>query len=128
MLDVGAGEFLVLAIAALLIFGPDRLPTMARQAGRWVRDLRTMVANARHDLKEHTGFDTDDLQLSDLNPRTFVRKHVLDGVDLDLGLDDDPAPKRAKTNGARQRPRNANAGAGADPAPASPPPYDPDAT
>ncbi|PSL01872.1 Tat protein translocase TatB subunit [Haloactinopolyspora alba] len=106
MFDIGIGEVFVILVVALLVFGPDRLPAMAKQAASFVRDLRTMVANARRDLSgsvSDLGIDEDDLRtLSDLrNPQSFVRKKVLDGVDLgldDLGIEDEPKNGHA-TNG-----------------------------
>lgn len=90
MFDIGALEFLVLGIAALFIFGPDRLPEMARKAARGLRELRSMAANARRDLSRELGPEFDDLDLRDLNPRQFVKKHVLDGIDEDdLRVDKD---------------------------------------
>ena len=122
MFDVGPLEILVLLIVGLLVFGPDRLPEMARQAGSWLRDLRRMVANARRDLSDGLGVDEADLRkLQNINPKSYVRRNVLDGLDLDLGLDDDKPPSRS---GRRT----------ADPAgervtkAAVDPPYDPDAT
>jgi sec-independent protein translocase protein TatB len=108
--DIGALEFVVLAIAALFIFGPDRLPDMARQAARGVRQLRNMAANARRELSRELGPEFEDLDIRDLNPRSFVRKHVLDGldeddlrVDRDLDIRDDlrvdDKPKRKSGNG-----------------------------
>lgn len=106
MFDIGIGEVFVLLAVALLVFGPDRLPEMARQGASFVRDLRTMVANARKDLSGSVGdlgIDKEDLKtLGDLrNPRSFVRQKVLDG--MDLGLDDDGADTAAsrRTNGSR---------------------------
>ncbi|TDC50459.1 hypothetical protein E1212_14820 [Jiangella ureilytica] len=101
MFDIGIGEVFVLLVVALLVFGPDRLPEMAKQAAGFVRDLRTMVANARKDLSGSVGdlgIDKEDLKtLSDLrNPKSFVRSKVLDGIDL--GLDDDDAGS-SRTNG-----------------------------
>lgn len=139
MFDIGVGEILVLLVVALLVFGPERLPTMAKQAASWVRDLRVMVANARRDLSDSVGdlgVDQNDLKtLADLrNPKSFVRRSVLDGVDLGLDdLDDKPLstpiPPRAR-NGSR--PRAATTAGPAGPAepddPAQPPPFDPDAT
>lgn len=57
MFDIGIGELLVIAVVGLLVFGPDRLPEMARQAGRWVRDLRRMVAKARSEVSDSLGVD-----------------------------------------------------------------------
>lgn len=109
MFDIGIGEVFVLLVVALLVFGPDKLPEMAKQAASFVRDLRTMVSNARSDLSGSVGdlgIDKDDLKtLSDLrNPKSFVRSKVLDGVDLgldDLGLDDEPANGTRRNGTAR---------------------------
>jgi sec-independent protein translocase protein TatB len=120
--DVGPLEILVLLIVGLLVFGPDRLPEMTRQAGSWLRDLRRMVANARRDLSDGLGVDETDLRkLRNINPKSYVRRNVLDGLDLDLGLDDDKPPRRSggRTTGPRgERVTKA----------AVDPPYDPDAT
>jgi sec-independent protein translocase protein TatB len=78
----------VLGILALLIFGPERLPTLARDAGRALRKLRETALGAREQLSAELGPEFGDLDLASLNPRTFVRKHLLDG-DPD-GLLSDP--------------------------------------
>ena len=122
MFDVGPLEILVLLVVGLLVFGPDRLPEMARQAGSWLRDLRRMVANARRDLSDGLGVDEADLRkLRNINPKSYVRRNVLDGLDLDLGLDDDKPPRRS---GGRT---TARAGERVTKAAVNPP-YDPDAT
>ncbi|WP_203454545.1 twin-arginine translocase TatA/TatE family subunit [Jiangella aurantiaca] len=115
MFDIGIGEVFVLLVVALLVFGPDRLPEMARQAAGFVRDLRAMVANARKDLSGSVGdlgIDKEDLKtLSDLrNPKSFVRQKVLDGIDLGLDDDDDTSSSR-RANGARPSARSAATGA-----------------
>ena len=114
MFDVGFGEFLVIAIIALFVFGPDRLPKAAAQAGRVLRELRTMATGARQELSEHLELDPElaSLDLSSLDPRQIVRRTLLEDE-----------PSALPTNGAVQRPR-----------PQRPmrdgerPPYDPDAT
>jgi len=40
MFDVGFSELLVIAVVALLVLGPERLPKAARFAGLWVRRAR----------------------------------------------------------------------------------------
>lgn len=81
MFDVGFGEAAVLAVLALLIFGPERLPQLARQAGNALRQLRAMANNARNDLQAGLGPEFKDLDVQDLNPRSFVRKHLWDDED-----------------------------------------------
>ena len=131
MFGIEAPELLVLLIVGLLVFGPDRLPEMARQAGSWVRDLRRMVANARRDLSDGIGVDQADLRkLQNLDPKSYVRRNVLDGLDLDLGLDEKPRPNgRSDSSRASQRPPTSAAAesAGAEPASAVAP-FDPDTT
>jgi sec-independent protein translocase protein TatB len=82
--DVGLGEMLVLVVLALVIFG-DRLPKAAGQAGRALRQLRTMANAAQRDLKEGLGPEYADFNVADLNPRNFVRKHLLDDIDGEIG-------------------------------------------
>jgi len=74
-------NLLVLAVLALIIFGPDRLPKIAAQAGRALRDLRRIAENAKSDLQEGLGPEFRDFDINDLNPRSFVRKHLWDDAD-----------------------------------------------
>jgi sec-independent protein translocase protein TatB len=87
MFDIGLPEFAVLAIAAVFIFGPDKLPDLARQAGRMVRTVRELASNARSELNKELGTEFSDLDLADLNPRTLVQKHVLGAFDDDDDAD-----------------------------------------
>lgn len=107
MFGMGFGEILVILVIALLVFGPDRLPTMIKEAASFIRDLRTMVAKARNDLNDSVadlGIDKEDLELlRELrNPKSYLRQKVLDGADLGLNdpeldealtLDDKPPRK-----------------------------------
>ncbi|MEU4194703.1 sec-independent translocase [Kribbella sp. NPDC026611] len=81
MFGIGPLELVVIAVVAVLVFGPDRLPEFARTAGRLLRQVRQMVTNAQNDLRSELGPEYADLELQDLNPRNFVRKHLLDPVD-----------------------------------------------
>ncbi len=75
-LDLSFFKILVLAVLALIIFGPDQLPKIARQAGGFLRDLRAMADRARSELQDNLGSEFSDFDLNDLNPRAFVRKHL----------------------------------------------------
>lgn len=86
--NLGLGEVAILAVIVLFIFGPHRLPHMAAEAGRGLRQLRRMAAKARRDLQDDMGTDMADFDVTDLNPRTFVRKHLLEGLDDPDDLDD----------------------------------------
>jgi sec-independent protein translocase protein TatB len=71
---------LVIAFIAVLVFGPDRLPDLARQAGRMARQLRTFAHAARDELRTELGPEYSDLQLRDLDPRAIVRKHIMEAM------------------------------------------------
>lgn len=47
MLGMGMGEILVIAVIALLVVGPERLPKVLRQVGRWYGQLRRSADDLR---------------------------------------------------------------------------------
>ena len=81
MFDLSLTKLLVLAVIALLVFGPNELPKIAAQAGRALRDLRRIAEGAKADLKEGLGPEFQDFDFEDLNPRRFVQKHLLEEPD-----------------------------------------------
>jgi sec-independent protein translocase protein TatB len=129
--DIGFGEIIGLAIVALLIFGPERLPKVAADAGRMLRQLRTMISGARNDLEESLGPEFKDLELSDLNPRTLVRRHLLDPIEDNGDGQVMPSPGGATQNPGAALTAGANgAGSSSVEGNTTPPtaPFDPDAT
>ncbi|WP_432956562.1 preprotein translocase subunit TatB [Micromonospora haikouensis] len=70
-------EIAALLLLALLIFG-DRLPNVISDGLRMVRNLRAMARNATGDLSRELGTD---IQLEDLHPKAFIRKHLLSEED-----------------------------------------------
>jgi sec-independent protein translocase protein TatB len=123
--DISAFELIALAVLALVIFGPERLPKIAADVGRFLRQARHFVSGARRELREELGPEFADIDLSDLTPRGLVRKTLLDpddyvrDLDLDLGADLDRGPDHdARARRTRQPPLQ----------PGERPPYDPDTT
>jgi sec-independent protein translocase protein TatB len=76
--DLSFTKLLVLAVIALVVFGPNELPKIAAQAGRALRDLRRIAEGAKADLKDGLGPEFQDFDFDDLNPRRFVQKHLLE--------------------------------------------------
>ena len=89
-------ELIIIAFVAVLMFGPERMPELAKSAARLVKNLRQLAAKTQDDLRRELGPDFADLRLTDLNPREAIRRHVLNGIDLDMGLTD----LNAQTTGA----------------------------
>ena len=81
MFDLSITKLLVLAVIALVIFGPNELPRIARQAGRALRDLREIAEGAKADLREGLGPEFQDFDFEDLNPRRFVQKHLFEDLE-----------------------------------------------
>src|SRR5512140_1866090 len=97
MFGVGLPELAVIALVAVIVFGPDRLPDYARQAGRMVRQLRKFAQAAEQDLRNELGPEYADLKLTDLDPRVAIRKHLLEAMEeADLDATGNPVdrPKR----------------------------------
>ena len=70
-------EIAALLMLALLIFG-ERLPKVIGDGLRMLRGLRAMAQNATQDLSRELGTD---IQLQDLHPKAFIRKHLLSEED-----------------------------------------------
>jgi sec-independent protein translocase protein TatB len=134
--DLSIEKIAVLLVLAVVIFGPDQLPKLAQQAGRMLRDLRRLADSATNDLKEGLGPEFADFDVTDLHPKNFVRKHLLDDqFDLDdidprkfVGkhLLDEPDPDQDGSEMTESAPEDATAVALLPPG--ETPPYDAEAT
>ena len=145
MFNVGLGEIVAIVLVALLLFGPERLPEMARQAGRWLGRLRLTTQDALDQLKDET--DLKDLNLPDLrigSLRSQARDYVRELMDVEgqmaelerereqlkaaLDAEQNGGPKGTGDGAAE----DAKPGAKSDPtsstADLGPPPVDPEAT
>lgn len=57
MPQIGPLEILVVGVIALIVFGPQRLPEIARTVGKTLAELRRMAADVRSEFQE--GMDLD---------------------------------------------------------------------
>jgi sec-independent protein translocase protein TatB len=114
--SIGWGEILTIAVLALFIFGPDRLPHVAKDAAAGLKKVRTAIRGVRDQMNESLGDDLPELRNLDLrkyHPRTFIRTQLLE--------DDEDAPTVHRTGATA-----ASVAAPRDHA--TPPPFDLDAT
>ena len=51
MFDIGFWELTVIAIVALLVVGPEELPTLARTTGRWINKARNFMGEMKDELE-----------------------------------------------------------------------------
>ena len=81
LIDINGPEFMLLLALAVILFGPERLPDLARKAARVVQYVRTMAGSAQEQLSKELGPGFEDLDFRDLNPKAFVQKHLLSDVE-----------------------------------------------
>lgn len=74
MFDISGWEFLTIAAIGVMIFGPDRLPKLAADAGKFIRQVRGYVHTAKEDLARELDMDLPDLRNVDLSARGLLNK------------------------------------------------------
>lgn len=74
--DVGFGELIGLAILALFLVGPDRLPNVAADAAKMIKRVRKYASNATEQIKESLGPGYENLKPEDLHPKNFIKKQI----------------------------------------------------
>ena len=79
MVDVGFSELLVIAVVALLVLGPERLPRAARFAGLWVRRARAQWHTVRNELEQELA--ADDLRRSLDEANAAIRDATREATD-----------------------------------------------
>ena len=57
MFDIGFTEMIIIAVVALVVLGPERLPKVARQAGQWMGKLRRYVDDVKSDINRQMELD-----------------------------------------------------------------------
>ncbi len=127
--DLDLPKLVVLGVIAMIVFGPERLPAMAAQAGRALRELRRMAEGAKSELQQNLGPEFSQFDLNDINPRHFVRKHLLDDVGDPIGLSSlTDTNGRNGTNGSNGTTLTARSAQNVTLTPGERPPYDAEAT
>lgn len=101
MFGMGWPEMFLIGIVAVFVFGPDKLPHLARQAGGFLRTARQMVSNARNDLADELGDEFRDIKLRDLDPREMVRRNVIEAMQDDPAEPEVPPGRRPLRYGER---------------------------
>ena len=106
MFDFSFGEMLVVAVVALVVLGPERLPKAARFAGLWVRKARAQWYSVKSELEQELASEELKRSLQD-------SRRALDEAEAEFR---DIASEAARARQAAE----AAAGAGAEPATAGP--------
>ena len=117
MFDIGFSELLIIAVVALLVLGPERLPRAARMAGLWVRKARAQWYSVQADLER------------ELAAEEYKRSVGQPLADLERSLADQAQALRRDLDAARPGAAPPDDGAFPTPDPYEPPtdalPHDP---
>lgn len=85
---VGASEWIVIVVVALLVVGPKDLPIVMRKLGEWTRKLRDMASDFRHSFDELARqSELDSLRqeidsLKQLNPINDIKREIEDATNM----------------------------------------------
>ena len=74
----------MLLVLGVVMFGPEKIPPMARKLAKIIHFLRGIANDAQTQLRNELGPEYADLDIRDLNPKTFIAKHLLGDLQEDL--------------------------------------------
>jgi sec-independent protein translocase protein TatB len=84
--DIGPLELVALVVLAVFVFGPDKLPKLIQDVMGFIRKVREFSDTAKEDIRRELGPEFKDFEFEDLNPKTFIRKNLMNGEDDEYGL------------------------------------------
>ncbi len=100
MFGVNGWEIVLVALIAVFILGPDRLPEYAAKLARGIRKARVMAEGAKVQLKDQLGPEYEDINWRQYDPRQYDPRRIVKEALLDP-LDDAVAPVRDQIGSVR---------------------------
>ena len=91
MFGLTIDKLLILAVVAVFLLGPERLPHYAAQFARLVRSLRKMADGAKDRMREEMGPDFDEVDWKKLDPRQYDPRRIIREA-----LVDEPEPVKVR--------------------------------
>ncbi|MDQ6739657.1 MAG: twin-arginine translocase TatA/TatE family subunit, partial [Actinomycetota bacterium] len=88
MFGINTPELIIIAIVAVLVIGPQRLPEYVEKLKNLIREVRRMAAGARETIKDEAGVDLDEIDWKKLDPRQYDPRRII----RDALMDDEEAP------------------------------------
>jgi sec-independent protein translocase protein TatB len=76
-------KLIIIAVIAVFLVGPDRLPSYAAQLARLVKSLRTMADGAKERMREEMGPEFDEVDWKKLDPRQYDPRRIIREALLD---------------------------------------------
>jgi TatA/E family protein of Tat protein translocase len=109
--SLGGNEFLIIVVVALLLFGPDKIPQLARTVGRFTREFNKykgiMESTIRMEISQAEGPTVDEVTVEERIAKAGAASQALIDADKsaapDAGANDAPAPDAGADAGADGR-------------------------
>jgi len=88
-MELSIGEMLVVFLVIVVLFGPDKIPNIARELGQGVRKMRSAVEDIKTEIMKETDGSVSDIKkdfdeiknsVADINPINDIKKHIEDGI------------------------------------------------
>ena len=95
-------KLIIIAVIAVFLVGPDRLPSYAAQLARVVKSIRSMADGAKDRMREEMGPEFDEVDWKKLDPRQYDPRRIIREALLD-----DPAAAGAATVVDNEKPVSA---------------------
>jgi sec-independent protein translocase protein TatB len=76
-------KLIIIAVIAVFLIGPDRLPGYAAQLARLVRSVRAMADGAKDRMREEMGPEFDEVDWKKLDPRQYDPRRIIREALLD---------------------------------------------
>ncbi|MDD3267375.1 MAG: Sec-independent protein translocase protein TatB [Burkholderiales bacterium] len=57
MFGISFSEIILISIIAVIVFGPEQLPTIAKKLGSFIREIRNFRSNITNQIYEQTGIE-----------------------------------------------------------------------
>jgi sec-independent protein translocase protein TatB len=80
-------KLLIIAVIAVFLIGPERLPTYAGKLGQFIRSLRDFANGAKDRMRDEMGPEFDEVDWKKLDPRQYDPRRII----REALLEDDPA-------------------------------------
>ncbi|MBI5675326.1 MAG: twin-arginine translocase subunit TatB [Nitrospirae bacterium] len=100
MFDIGTQELIIIFIVALLVFGPKKLPELAKTLGKGIRELKSAMLGVKDTLEKETGFSGD--------LKESIKDSLIKGGPLDINNKNE---KKAEPENLTEQKENVKPGA-----------------
>ena len=102
-MGIGVEKLFVIALIAMFLVGPEKLPDYAQRLGRFVRSARRMLDDAKERVREEMGPDFDDVDWQKLDPRQYDPRRIIRDALLDSPSSGAAAATAATVTAAKVR-------------------------